>query len=158
MTLYEISEALMACFDPETGELVDVNAFEGLQLERDQKIENIACWIKDLNANATAIREEEKALADRRRVMENKAESLKTYLSRFLGDGEKYSSARCAVSWRKSQKVEVNMEELYKYPLYENYLLYRDPEPNKTKIKEDLKNGVEIRGCELVENQNLQIK
>ena len=23
MTLYEISEALMACFDPETGELVD---------------------------------------------------------------------------------------------------------------------------------------
>ena len=158
MTLYEISEALMACFDPESGDLVDVDAFEELQMERDQKIENIACWIKDLISDAAAIREEEKSLADRRRVLENKAESLKSYLGRFLNAGEKYSSARCAVSWRKSQKVEVNMAELWKDPRVENYLLYRDPEPNKTAIKDAIKAGFEVRGCELIDNQNLQIK
>lgn len=158
MTLYEISEALMACFDPETGELADFEAFDHLQLEREQKIENIACWIKDLISDAAAIREEEKSLADRRRVMENKAESLKNYLSRFLGTGEKYSSARCAVSWRKSQKVEVDMDELQRDPRAENYLLYRMPEANKAKIKEDLKAGFTVRGCELIENNNLQIK
>ena len=158
MTLYEISESIMNCFDPETGELADVDAFEALQMERDQKIENIACWIKDLTADAAAIREEEKSLADRRRVMENKAENLKTYLSRFMGIGEKYSSARCAVSWRKSTKVEVDMDELQRDPRSENYLLYKLPEANKTKIKEDLKAGFEVRGCVLVENNNLQIK
>jgi len=158
MTLYEIAESIMACFDPETGELVDVDAFEALQMERTQKIENIACWIKDLTADAAAIREEEKSLADRRRSMENKAENLKNYLSRFLGDGEKYSSARCALSWRKSTKVEVDLQELYKDPLSENYLLYRDPEPNKTAIKEAIKAGFTVNGCELIENNNLQIK
>lgn len=158
MTLYEIEESIMACFDPETGELADVDAFEALQIERTQKIENIACWIKDLTADAAAIREEEKSLADRRRSMENKAENLKNYLSRFLGDGEKYSSARCALSWRKSTKVEVDLQELYKDPLSENYLLYRDPEPNKTAIKEAIKAGFTVNGCELIENNNLQIK
>jgi len=158
MTLYEIEESIMACFDPETGELADVDAFEALQIERTQKIENIACWIKDLTADAAAIREEEKSLADRRRSLENKAENLKNYLSRFLGDGEKYSSARCALSWRKSTKVEVDLQELYKDPLSENYLLYRDPEPNKTAIKEAIKAGFTVNGCELIENNNLQIK
>ena len=158
MTLYEIAENLMRCFDPESGELVDVDAFESLQLERDQKIENIACWIKDLNADAAAIREEEKSLADRRRAMENKSENLKQYLGRFMGIGEKYSSARCAVSWRRSTKVNVDINELYKDPRSENYLLYHDPEPNKTAIREAIKAGFDVRGDELVESQNLQIK
>ena len=79
MTLYEIESAIVDCFDPETGELLDAAAFEDLQLERSTKIENIACWIKDLNSDVDAIRAEEKVLADRRRSLENKAENLKTY-------------------------------------------------------------------------------
>ena len=158
MTLYEIESAIVDCFDPETGELLDAAAFEDLQLERSTKIENIACWIKDLNSDVDAIRAEEKALADRRRSLENKAENLKTYLSRFLGIGEKYSSARCALSWRKSSKVVVDLAELMKDKRSENYLLYHDPEPNKTAIKEAIKAGFEVRGAEVIESQNLQIK
>ena len=88
MTLYEIDSAIMDCFDAETGELTNPEAFENLQVERSQKIENIACWIKDLTADAAAIREEEKALAERRKVMENKAANLKDYLGRFVNPGE----------------------------------------------------------------------
>lgn len=158
MKLYEIDQAIIDLFDPETGECLDEEALESLQIERDKKIENIACWIKDLNADAAAIREEEKSLADRRRTMENKSENLKQYLSRFMGIGERYSSARCAVSWRRSTKVNVDINELYKDPRSENYLLYHDPEPNKTAINEAIKAGFDVRGAELVESQNLQIK
>ena len=159
MTLYEIDTAIMDCFDAETGELTNPEAFENLQVERSQKIENIACWIKDLVADAAAIREEEKALAERRKVMENKAANLKDYLSRFVNPGEKYSSARCAVSWRKSTKVEIfDLEALLNDSNMDQYLVYKEPEPNKKLIKEAIQDGQAVTGCELVDAQNLQIK
>ena len=46
MTLYEIDAAILAAIangtDPETGEINNLDELMGLQMERDQKIENIA--------------------------------------------------------------------------------------------------------------------
>ena len=83
MTLYEIDQALLACIDMETGE-VDIEKYEQLAEEKDKKIENIACYYKALTAEAEAIKAEEKALAERRKVKENKAESLKKFLASVL--------------------------------------------------------------------------
>ena len=81
MTLYEIDRAIMdaitAGLDPETGELTNYDELEELQLARDEKIENIACYIKNIAADAKAIRDEEQALAKRRKTLENRAEGLK---------------------------------------------------------------------------------
>ena len=77
MTLYEIDHAISEAFeraiDPETGELINEEAWaqlEALQMDREQKLENVALWVKDLNAEAAAIREEEKNLAKRRQSAE----------------------------------------------------------------------------------------
>ena len=86
MTIYEIDARMAGLIDPETGELLDYEAFASLQMEREAKIENMALWYKDLTAEAKAIREEEKALAERRKSAENKAERLKGYLDE--GGGE----------------------------------------------------------------------
>lgn len=52
MTLYEIDAAIMTAIahgtDPETGEINNLDELMSLQMERDQKIENIACLIKNL--------------------------------------------------------------------------------------------------------------
>ena len=88
MTLYEIDQKIQSLVDPETGELLDYEAFSQLQMDREQKIENMALWVKDLAAGAKAIKEEEDNLKERRKAMENKVERLKTYLSIAL-DGEK---------------------------------------------------------------------
>ena len=66
MTLYEIDAALMACIDPETGE-IDADAWEALSLDREVKIENTALLIKDLLAEANMIKQEEDALAQHHR-------------------------------------------------------------------------------------------
>ena len=77
MTIYEIDQAIMECVDLETGEIIDTEKLDKLQMERDAKLENVACWIKDLKAEAEALKNEKQALAERQKVAENKMESLK---------------------------------------------------------------------------------
>ena len=93
MRLYEINEEIMQCVDFETGEVIDEGKLNDLQMLREEKIENIGLWIKDLKAEAKAIAEEVKALNARKKAAENKAESLKQYLAMVL-DGEKFKTAR----------------------------------------------------------------
>jgi len=158
VNLYEINQeidrAIQNCIDPETGEILDdTSELDALTLARDEKIENIACYIKNLKADAEAIRTEEKKLAERRKTCENRAEWLKKYLANNL-QGEKFKSPRVAVSWRRSQAVVV--EDIWKLP--EDYLRYKDPEPDKTAIKDAIKKGFDVEGAELVDNLSMVIK
>lgn len=153
MNLYEIDRAILECIDPETGEIADYEAFEQLQMEREQKIENVALWIKNLAAEAKALREEEKAFAERRKRAENKAESLKRYLDSIL-QGEAVKTTKFAVSYRKSEQAIV--DDLLKIP--EEYLKYRDPDVDKTAIKAAIKSGAEIPGCHIETVNNISIK
>ena len=153
MTIYEIDQAIMNCVDAETGEIIDTEQLDRLQMERDTKLENVACWIKDLKAEAEALKNEQQALAERQKVAENKMESLKKYLAYAL-DGKAFKSIRASVSFRKSQAVEI--DDIYK--LDENYLRYKEPEADKTAIKEALKAGNTVEGATLVENTSVIIK
>lgn len=153
MNLYEIDRAILECIDPETGEIADYEAFEQLQMEREQKIENVALWIKNLAAEAKALREEEKAFAERRKRAENKAESLKRYLDSIL-QGEAVKTTKFAVSYRKSEQAIV--DDLLKIP--EEYLKYKDPDVDKTAIKAAIKSGAEIPGCHIETVNNISIK
>ena len=54
MKLYEINEQIMACIDSETGEVIDPEKLNDLQIAKDEKIENLALWYKDLLAEANA--------------------------------------------------------------------------------------------------------
>ena len=159
MTIYEIDQAIMECVDLETGEIIDTEQLDKLQMEREEKLENIACWIKDLNAEAEAIKTEKQILANRQKVAENKAESLKKYLAYAL-DGQKFSTAKCAVSFRNTESVEVTeegLEALMKE--HDELLTYKAPEPNKTAIKNAIKNdGLNVAGVQLVQNISTIIK
>ena len=104
MTIYEIEAAILETVDEETGEIIDLERLEALEMERDRKISNVACWIKDLKAEAEAIKAEKQALEKRQKAAENKAERLKEWLQGIL-QGEKFKDSRCSISYRKSEKV-----------------------------------------------------
>ena len=159
MKLYEIDNAILDCIDFETGEIVDIDKLNGLQLERDTKIENVALWIKDLKAEAEAIKAEKMALAERQKVAENKAESLKKWLAYAL-QGEKFKTARCSVSFRNTECVEVTPDGLENLmEEHDELLTYKDPEPNKIAIKDAIKNdGLNVQGVQLVQNTSTIIK
>ena len=158
MTIYEINEEILNCIDLETGEIIDIDRLNDLQLERDAKIENVACWIKELKAEAEAIKAEKLALAERQKVAENKAESLKKWLAYAL-QGEKFKTAKCSVSFRKTESVEVTDEGLSNLMKeHDELLTYKAPEPNKKAIKDALKDGLSVEGVRLGCNTSVIIK
>lgn len=160
MKLYEIDNAILECIDFETGEIIDTDKLNELQMERDAKIENVACWIKELKAEAEAIKAEKLALAERQKVAENKAESLKKWLTYAL-QGNKFSTAKCSISFRKTESVEVTEEGLENLMRggKDELLTYKAPEPNKKAIKDAIKNdGLNIAGVQLVQNTSTIIK
>ena len=152
-TLYEIDEEILNCVDMETGEIIDVERLGQLQLAREDKVEGIALWIKNLLSDVDAIKSEEEKLAQRRKVNENKAKNLKEYLSKFL-NGQKFKTPKVSISYRKSESVEVT--DLSK--LDDDYLKFAEPTVDKTKVKKALKAGTVLQGVSLVENQNIQIR
>ena len=110
-----------------------------------------------MTAEAKAIREQEKVLADRRKALENKSERLKDYLGKILG-GEKFKTAKVAVSYRKTSSIEVD-EGFVDWAL-ENapqLLTYKTPEPSKTAIKDYLANA-ECEYARLSAGQSMTIK
>ena len=158
MTIYEINEGILNCIDPETGEIIDIDRLNDLQLERDAKIENVACWIKELKAEAEAIKAEKLVLAERQKVAENKAESLKKWLAYAL-QGEKFKTAKCSVSFRKSEVVEITDEGLNNLMKeHDELLTYKAPEPNKKAIKDAIKDGLSVQGVRLECNTSTIIK
>ena len=156
MNLFEIDRRILETVDMETGEIIDLEMLDELQMERDQKIENIACWIKNLQSDAEALKAQKQSFADRQRVAENKVASLKKYLSDYLA-GQKFSTAKVAISFRKSESVQINdINAIAEFDT--GYLKYKEPEADKTAIKKALKDGIAIPGVELVQGNNIQIK
>lgn len=154
MNLYEIDQAIMDCIDYETGEILDAERLDALQMERNSKIEGVACWIKNLTADALAYKAEKEAFAEREKKALKKAEELKEWLSMALG-GQKFNTWRCAVSFRRSEAVEIEDETLLPPELKTEKITYS---PNKTAIKEAIKAGQDIPGAQLVERMNPTIK
>ena len=136
-TLYESDEEILNCVDRETGEIIDPEKLAQLQMDFDKKVEGIALWIKNLLSDAEAIKAEKNKLADRQKSCENKARNL-----------------RVIISYRKSESV--SGQEGSK--LDNEYLKFADPEVDKTKVKKALKDGVELSGVVLVQNNNIQIR
>ena len=161
MNLYEINAALMQAYDDavdqETGELIENEAYkaiDGLQMALEEKTESVLLWIKNLQADAEALKKEKQAFADRQSRVENKIESLKKYVGGVL-EGQKFQTARVSASWRKSDAVEYDGDV---FALPEDYIKYSEPTVDKVALKKALKNGEKIKGARLITRQNLQIK
>lgn len=154
MTLYEIDEAILACVDEETGEVLDIDKLEALGLMREQKISSLACWMKDLGAEIEALRNEEKNLKARREAKERKKESLKAYLAQFLA-GEKYEDERCRVSFRKVASVAIdNFDDI---PA--EYIRTKvETSADKEALKKLLKEGETVAGVHLEESLAMTVK
>lgn len=153
MKLYEIDKAILECVDQETGEIIDTEKLSELQMQKDTKVENIALWIKDLLAEADAIKNEKNKLAERQKTAENKATSLKKYLEYVLS-GDKFKTPKVSISYRKSESVTI----LNGCEIPKKYLKYSEPTIDKLSIKKAIKDGEKVPGVELTINQNIQIK
>ena len=140
--------------DEETGEILNFEELEALELERDTKIENICLWIKNLRSDAEAYKKEEESFKKKRQAAEKLAERLTSRIEYMLG-GSKFKTNRVVVSYRSSKSVKVDSVD----HIPAEYLRIKQTvEPDKAASKKAIESGTEIKGCSLVERQNMSIK
>lgn len=161
--LYDIDQDILSCVDQETGEILDTEKLDALQMEREEKLENIALWVKDLTAEANAVKEEADKLTARKRALDNKITALKSWLLIAL-DGEKLKTPRCNVYQTHNTRVNVIDEQSVtnwiqtncKEP--EQFLKFSLPEIRKDALKKAIKEGTEIPGAYLEATESVVIK
>jgi len=165
MNLFEIQREIHECqkpvVDAETGEIVgweiDIERLEQLEMDRQMKIRNIVCWIKNLRSDAAQLAEQEKTFAARKKARNNKADSLEGYLKAYL-DGEKVVADEFMVNWRESKSSDVT--DIKALP--DKYKIPQDPKVDKRMLLADLKvaekNGETIPGAQIVVGKSMSIK
>jgi len=154
--LYELNTAIENFefqIDEETGEILNVAELDELEIQRDEKLENVALYYKNIASDIEQFKAEENKLAERREQEEKKADVLKKFLSEQL-NGEKFKTIRVEISFRKSERVDI----IDSSNIPSEYMVVKDPTPDKTKIKKAIKDGVDITGAEISSHSNIQIK
>lgn len=157
MTLYEINAQISAFLeenvDPETGEVLNLNALEDLELERSVKLESYALAVKNFDAEIAALKAESDKLDERRKHAEKTRDRLKNVLLKELR-GEKLSTARVQITYRKTQSTEII--DISAVP--EKFLIPQPPKFDKNAIKAAIKAGENVSGVALRSNISMIIK
>lgn len=147
--------------DLETGEVVTVEeAIAKLEMARDEKIENAALMVKNMTAQAEAIKAEEEKLKKRRAAIEGKTEGVKRYLIAALtredGTSEKFTTSRAAVSIKTNAPRTVITDEK---AIPEEFFIQKvERRVDKVQLKEVLQRGIEVPGAALERGRSVVIK
>lgn len=155
-SLYELTGQYLEIYNMELDEETKLDTLDSVdwETEYETKVENYIKVMKNIDADVEARKAEIKRLTELNKADEKKKDHLKDTLSASMNmtGHERVDTPLFKVSFRKSQAVEVDetvLPEAYKVATWK---------PDKKRLKEDLKSGLEIIGASLVERKNLSIK
>ncbi|EAD3175126.1 TPA: siphovirus Gp157 family protein [Listeria monocytogenes] len=157
-TLYSIQEKyqqllnLAEQLDPEL--LKDT--LESIDDELETKAENVAFVIKELEGQALVLETEIKRLSERKTTINNNIKRLKQSLQDAMeaANKPKIKTNLFTLGIRKSPH-SVAVEDESKLIAY---LVEQPKKLDKTRLKDDLKKGIDVPGAVLVQTERLQIK
>jgi hypothetical protein len=167
MKLYEIRSQYLDCLNRiENGEIDEEfikDTIESLDGDFDEKVNSIACFIKGLDGDITALKLEADNLKQRADNKAKKADRLKQYIFESMKavSRVKVETPQNVISVKKNPpKVDVG-ENFLEWAKDNDFELLKHTEeyvPDKTAIKDALKRGIEIPYCRLVQGESLSIK
>lgn len=174
MNLHEIDSRISFIvenrIDPETGEVFADNEFavdadgtaktllDELQGERAEKIMYCAMYFKNHMMMAKGIKEEEQALAVRRRAHERDAQFLKGWIEESCLANEKFESPSVKVTFRKSTRIDIR-----EWEAIPKDLIFQPPVPEPRLDKKACKEWIKTHhepppGVEEIPCKNMQVK
>lgn len=160
MKLYEIAPALRFALndivvDEETGEILNTDNLHAVEAEASEKIEATALYLRELDAEAKAAKDEADRMIARVKSMQKRSDYLKSMLLDALHATGKVKTGRVTVSIRTTKAVEIAEGA----DLPEAYTTVKTTvSPNKVAIKQALLDGVEVPGCHIEERESVQIR
>ena len=157
MNLYELSVAFQEVQNMDLDPEVMQDTLDSIEDAIENKAENIAKLIRNLESDVTAYKEEEDRLKTKRQATENKVKWLKTYLedNMKLTGKTKFKSGMFNFSIQKNP-ASVNITDEKAIP--EEFLIQQPPKVDKTSLKDILKRGIEVPGAELKQTEGLRIR
>lgn len=157
MNLYELSQNYLAVqemdLEPET--LKDT--LDSIEEAIEVKAENIAKWIRNLEADKKAFEEEEKRFKEKKQAADNRIKSLKLYLEdnmRLTGKTKFKAGFFSFAIQNNKPSVEVFDEAL----IPKQFLIAQPVKIDRAGIAELLKAGEEVPGAELKHSSGLRIR
>lgn len=162
-TLYQLTDRWLAAldgawsYDEETGEVFDPADIDEIEASFNEKVENIACYIKNIKSDIHAIRTEEDALKERRQRYERHAERLGAYLSDQMARAgrRRIETTRADVSLRRVTSVQVEDEDAVPEEFVRTTIRKT---PDKRMISHAIRDGIEVPGCSIVERDSIQVR
>lgn len=123
----------------------------------EQKVENTAFVVKQLEANISVIDDEIKRLQAMKGTQTNNIKSLKLYLQESMEkvglDKVQGKLIKIAIQ-NNPQSVEVLNENV----IPKNYFVEQKPKLDKKALLADLKGGVQVEGVEIKQSRSLRIR
>ena len=168
MKLYEITAQYQRLMDDIAEGSIPEEAvkdtLDSVESELADKLDNIACFVKSVNAEAAAIKNEITALTERMKSKQAKADRLIEYMyGEMCAAGKnKIETARCKLTIKQNPEA-VTISDNAAFIEWaqinnDNLLTYAQPTINKTKIKETIKSGETVPMCSITRGQRLEIK
>lgn len=163
-TLYELTGNYITLMDmlddPEVDPITLMDTLDAVEGELDEKAENYGRIIRNLEAEAKALKEEADRLSRRKRTIDNNIDSLKKRLQLSMELTGKDSIDTPLFKFRiqkNAPSVVVDLDDLQDMPM--EYLTYHEPTVNKTALKDALKAGLALEGiAHLEQSQSLRIR
>lgn len=130
------------------------------ELEGDilDKIDNMAAYVKNLAGDIDKFKQEERRLADKRKAMQNKSDSLKSYIEYSLGvlGQNKVKTRRFNVRKQANSQFTMNVETEEFIP--KEYYIPQDPKLDTQELKRDIvDNGLYVKGVEVYKGEHIRI-
>lgn len=163
MTMYELSGDWLTLMemleDPDADEQAIKDTLEGIEGAIEDKADKYAMIISNMKADGEKIKAEEKRLADRRRILDNRADYLKGILTEtmYLTGKTRFKTALYSFNIQRNPPTVVIDATLAEIP--EEYLVYADPIVNKKQLMVDIRSGKDLDGIAHIEqSESLRIR
>ena len=164
IALYELAadfrETADRLADMELDEQTLHDTLESIAFPVEQKAVQVAAFVRNLEATAEQIKAAEKAMAERRKAIENRAANVRQYLmDNMRACGFRKIEHPNFVIAVKQNPESVVIEDERQIPM--DYM--RQPEtpppvPDKALIKQAIKDGFEVPGAKLTRTLRIDIK
>ena len=162
--VYELEKGFQTLWDILEDETVEdavlEDAFTNLTDDLKDKFENCCKYIKNLDSDIAGLKEEEKRIKAKRQALENGKERLKALMLRAQkASGEKKLQCGTFTTTLQANPERVVMDEPLIENIPEEYLKFKEPEVNLSKIKEDIKAGKDLSAlAHLERTQSVRVR
>lgn len=137
-----------------------IDTLEGMQGDLQAKATSVGAFIRNLEASASAIKEAEATMSNRRKALENKAKRINAYL---LGCMQAAGMTRIESPYFvlaiKSNPPAVQIDDERQIPA--DYWKDQPMPPktiDKTLIKQSIRDGFNVPGASLVQSVRLEVR